>query len=187
MWHVPGYLGLCLFPVHNTSDTVAVYFRILLSLSTPIYCLLLYSTFFLSNTIAGVPSYPPPSIFDASTSPVLPHCGVCFNVPSPALPLPASTTPQERRIIHKVLEIWHIPKPKPYQLEAIACLCFSTKGRLYLVHKTGEGKSAVVLASATIFRGITLVLVPLLGLGCDQVAKATRREQQVEAYHLDKH
>jgi superfamily II DNA helicase RecQ len=141
----------------------------------------------LSNTIAGVPFAPPPSIWDTNTSPVFPHCGVCFDMSSPALPLPAPTPPQ-RRIINRVLEIWNIPSPKPYQLEAISCLCFSNKRRLYLVRKTGDGKSAVVLASATILQGITLVLVvPLLGLGCDQVAKSFRLEQKVEAYHLDKH
>ena len=147
-----------------------------------------YSTNFLfaCNTIAGVPSAPPPSIWGTNTSPIFPYCGVCFDLPSPASPLPAPTPPQQR-IINRVLEIWNIPSPKPYQVEAISCLCFSTKRRLYLVRKTGDGKSAVVLASATILRGITLVLVPLLGLGCDQVAKAFRLEQRVEAYHLDEH
>jgi superfamily II DNA helicase RecQ len=51
----------------------------------------------------------------------------------------------------------------------------------------GDCKSVVILASVTILRGITLVLVPLLGLGCDQVAKAFCLEQRVEAYHLDEH
>jgi superfamily II DNA helicase RecQ len=86
-----------------------------------------------------------------------------------------------------VLKIWNITSPKPFQVEAITCLCFLTERRLYLVRKTGDGKSAVILASATILRGITLVLVPLLGLGCDQVAKAFRLEQRVEAYHLNEH
>jgi superfamily II DNA helicase RecQ len=34
--------------------------------------------------------------------------------------------------------------------------------------------------------GISLVVVPLLGLGCDQVAKAQRPGSKVESYHLDK-
>jgi superfamily II DNA helicase RecQ len=44
---------------------------------------------------------------------------------------------------------------------------------------------AVVLTASTLLRGITLVVVPLLGLGCDQVAKAHRLRYNVEAYHLD--
>jgi superfamily II DNA helicase RecQ len=49
----------------------------------------------------------------------------------------------------------------------------------------GEGKSAVVLTLVTLLRGISLVVVPLLGLGCDQVAKAQRPAYKVESYHLD--
>ena len=59
--------------------------------------------------------------------------------------------------------------------------------RVFLIRKTGEGKSAVLLASATIKRGLTLVLVPLLVLGCDQVAKGFKREHRVKTYHLDEH
>jgi superfamily II DNA helicase RecQ len=51
---------------------------------------------------------------------------------------------------------------------------------------TGEGKSAVVLTSAALLRGVTLVVVPLLGLGSDQVSKAQRPDFRVESYHLDK-
>jgi superfamily II DNA helicase RecQ len=43
-----------------------------------------------------------------------------------------------------------------------------------------------VLTSATLLRGICLVVVPLLGLGCDQVVKAQRPDYKVESYHLDK-
>jgi superfamily II DNA helicase RecQ len=42
-----------------------------------------------------------------------------------------------------------------------------------------------VLTSATLLHGITLVVVPLLGLRCDQVVKAQRQRFKVKAYHLD--
>jgi superfamily II DNA helicase RecQ len=58
---------------------------------------------------------------------------------------------------------------------------------LHLIRKTGEGKSDVVLALATVLCGITLVLVPLIKLGCDQVAKGFLINQLLEAYHLDEH
>jgi hypothetical protein len=149
MWHGPGYLGLCLFPVHNISDTVAVYVSTLVSLSPFLFLLFYY--FFLSFTnVAGIPSNPPPSIWDTQTSPIIPNCGVCLDVLSPELLLP-TPTPHERQIIHKVLEIWNIPSPKPYQVEVIACLCFSLKRRLYLVRKTGDGKSAVDVVEQEVF------------------------------------
>jgi superfamily II DNA helicase RecQ len=174
------------------SFLLAIQLTLLLCTSAFSLCFLIlfayYSTHFsiFFYTTADLPSDPPPSIWDTNTSPLLLDCGVCLDTPSPALPLP-SPTPKERQIINKVLEIWHIPSPKPFQVEAITCLCFSTKRRLYLVQKTGDGKSAVILASVTILRGITLVLISLLGLGCDQVANAFRLEQRVEAYHLDEH
>jgi hypothetical protein len=46
-------------------------------------------------------------------------------------------------------------------------------------------KLAVVLTSAMLLCDISLVIVPLLGLGCDQVAKAQRPLFKVESYHLD--
>ncbi len=45
---------------------------------------------------------------------------------------------------------------------------------------------AVITTLLTLLGGITLVVVPLLGLGCDQVAKAQRRCFRVEAYLLNK-
>jgi superfamily II DNA helicase RecQ len=50
----------------------------------------------------------------------------------------------------------------------------------------GDGKSAVILASASILQGITLVPAPLLGLGCDQVAKALLakdKEEMIPVYY----
>ena len=35
--------------------------------------------------------------------------------------------------------------------------------------------------------GVTLVLVPLHGLGSDQVEKATVPEHRIEAYYVDEH
>jgi superfamily II DNA helicase RecQ len=95
-------------------------------------------------------------------------------------------TDRQRAVIIEVMKtVWGISSPREFQVEAVARLVFEPKTCLYLIRKTGEGKSAVVLSAATLLRGITLVVVPLLGLGCDQVAKAHRRRYKVEAYHLD--
>jgi superfamily II DNA helicase RecQ len=89
--------------------------------------------------------------------------------------------------MHVMNLVWGIASPKEFQLvAAVARIVFQAKTCLYLIQKTGEGKLAVVLTSATLLQGITLVVVPLLGLGCDQVAKAQRGRYKVEAYHLDK-
>ena len=58
---------------------------------------------------------------------------------------------------------------------------------MYLISKTGSGKSVVPLTMATLRRGVTIVLVPLLGLGSDQVKKAAREENGIAAYHVDEH
>jgi len=42
---------------------------------------------------------------------------------------------------------------------------------MYLVHKCGEGKSLVLLGTATMLRGVFVCMVPLIGLGSDQVSK----------------
>ena len=55
------------------------------------------------------------------------------------------------------------------------------------MRKTTEGKSLIPLTLATIFNGVTVVLVPLIGLGSDQVKKASVPEHNVEAYHVDEH
>ena len=51
--------------------------------------------------------------------------------------------------------------------------------------KTGYGKSLVALGIATMRRGVTIIQVLLLGLGTDQVAKATHIDRNIEAYHVD--
>jgi superfamily II DNA helicase RecQ len=95
-------------------------------------------------------------------------------------------TSRQQAVIKDVMEkVWGILAPRDFQVEAVASLLFQRNTCLFLIRKTSEGKSAVVLTSATLLRGITLVVVPLLGLGCDQVSKAQRPAFKVEAYHLD--
>jgi hypothetical protein len=89
-----------------------------------------------------------------------------------------------------VLSIWGIFRPKAFQIRSICCLCFEKQSipALYLIHhKTREGKSAVVPVLATLLHGITLVLVPLIGLGCHQLAKGFHIDQRVKAFNLDEH
>jgi superfamily II DNA helicase RecQ len=57
---------------------------------------------------------------------------------------------------------------------------------MYLIQKTGEGKSLVLQATASLLKGITTSVVPLLGLGSDQVDKCqVDSSNTIESYHLD--
>jgi superfamily II DNA helicase RecQ len=77
-----------------------------------------------------------------------------------------------------------ISSPQYFQVETVARLVFHPKTCLFLIQKMGEGKSAIVLTAATLLQGRTLVVILLLGLGCDQVTKAQQHHFKVEAYHL---
>ena len=53
--------------------------------------------------------------------------------------------------------------------------------------KTVEGKPLVPLTLALISRGVTIVIVPLVGLGSDEVEKANMPEPNIEAHHAEEH
>jgi hypothetical protein len=80
------------------SSLLVIHLMLLLCTSAFSLCFLILlaydSTHFFFYTTADLPYDPPPSIWDTNTSPLLPHCGVCLDTPSPALPLP-SPTPNE--------------------------------------------------------------------------------------------
>jgi superfamily II DNA helicase RecQ len=89
-------------------------------------------------------------------------------------------------IIHQVmLEDWGIRHPREFQIRAVHSLAFQRDRILYLIAKTGSGKSAVPLTDGSLCNGITLTMVPLVGLGSDQVSKSTKESNFIEAYHLD--
>ncbi len=56
---------------------------------------------------------------------------------------------------------------------------------IYLIHKTSKGKSLVMQGMASMLKGVTIVMVPLLGLGSDTESKCTTTN--VKAYHLDEY
>eukprot|EP00577_Skeletonema_sp_RCC1716_P018876 CAMPEP_0113417504 /NCGR_PEP_ID=MMETSP0013_2-20120614/25687_1 /TAXON_ID=2843 ORGANISM="Skeletonema costatum, Strain 1716" /NCGR_SAMPLE_ID=MMETSP0013_2 /ASSEMBLY_ACC=CAM_ASM_000158 /LENGTH=260 /DNA_ID=CAMNT_0000304635 /DNA_START=12 /DNA_END=794 /DNA_ORIENTATION=- /assembly_acc=CAM_ASM_000158 len=102
-----------------------------------------------------------------------------FTTSAPATPLSSANK------IAAMLAQHGVSKPRPFQLDAIFQLCIRRISMLYLIRKTGEGKSLVLKGMATIKRGITVCLVPLVGLGSDQVCKTTCTKCGVEAYHVD--
>jgi superfamily II DNA helicase RecQ len=64
-------------------------------------------------------------------------------------------------------------------------------GKILLVVKTGAGKSHVMRATGVLLGGVCLIIMPLLALRSDQVAKLCMASQQaygaVNYYHLDEH
>ena len=82
--------------------------------------------------------------------------------------------PDHEKIIRQaMLDDWGIRYPRDFQIRAVAYLAFQRDRILYLIAKTGSGKSAVPLAVGALQNGITLTMVPLVGLGSDQVSKST--------------
>jgi len=81
--------------------------------------------------------------------------------------------------------VWDISNPREFQIDAIQRLAFCPNTLLYLIAKTGSGKSAILLTVGTLKSGVTITLVPLIGLGSDQVTKSRNPNHYVEAYHLD--
>ena len=96
-------------------------------------------------------------------------------------------------IQHMAKDVWGIKQLHRYQIKVIQALLSGAtpmKQHALLCVKTGGGKSAVVQITATIMRGIHIILIPLLALGADQVSKGNNTRspysQNIRAIHLDK-
>ena len=76
-------------------------------------------------------------------------------------------------------------EPRQYQVDSIFHLAYRKIDLMYLIRKTGEGKSLVLQGLAAARRGITVVLGPLHGLGTDQATKTKRIDKGIEGWHLD--
>jgi superfamily II DNA helicase RecQ len=80
---------------------------------------------------------------------------------------------------------WGIRYPHDWQVQAIHDLAFHCNRHVYLIAKTGSGKLAVPLKVRSMQTGVTLSMIPLVGLGSDQVKKSSNASNLIEAYHLD--
>ena len=61
-----------------------------------------------------------------------------------------------------ILATSSIASPRPFQVFAIYFMVFLFSQIIYLIRKTGEGKSLVTMTIAVILCGVTIVMVPLL-------------------------
>ncbi|KAL7449133.1 hypothetical protein ACHAWC_001222 [Mediolabrus comicus] len=80
-----------------------------------------------------------------------------------------------------------ISTPHQYQIETIYHGIKEDDTTMYLVRKTSAGKSLVPQTIAFFRNAISVLLVPLHGLGCHQTDKSSFAEHNVEAYHIDEH
>jgi superfamily II DNA helicase RecQ len=109
---------------------------------------------------------------------------------APAAPdLTALSIVSENRtsVINSMLkEVWGVDSPHSWQTEAVHELAFGDEVCLLLVRKTGDGKTNVLLGAATLLGGVSLCVVPLLGLGVDQEARVeSSTGELVRSFHLD--
>ncbi len=82
---------------------------------------------------------------------------------------------------------WGINFPHKFQVRAINNIAFHCGRLVYIIAKMGSGKSAITLTVGSLQTGITLTMVPLAGLGSDQVNSAQNGDNFIEAYHLDEY
>ncbi len=93
----------------------------------------------------------------------------------------------ERWIRLVLWDDWGIQFPHEWQIHAIHDIVFSNDTSTFLIAKTGSGKSAVPLTVGSLLTGVTLTMVPLVGLGSDQVNKCSNDGNFIKGYHLDEH
>ena len=86
-----------------------------------------------------------------------------------------------------ISQLFGIDTPRDLQMEVIHHCAYNDNAVVYVNAKTAEGKSLCPLTVAAMRRGVAIILVPLIGLGSDQVAKASRADHNIEAYHIDEH
>ena len=105
--------------------------------------------------------------------------------PPPAVVIPDYVSSAIRNVLSLT---WGCTTPRPYQIKAIYHLVYTKMDMMYLIRKTGEGKSLVLQGMASMLKGVTVVMVPLLGLGADQEEKCNgANASSVESYHLDEY
>ena len=84
-----------------------------------------------------------------------------------------------------MMDDWGIQFPHKFQICAIHHVAFHCNQIVYIVAKTGSGKSAIPLSIGSLQTGVTLLMVPLIGFGSDQVNNSRNSKNLSEAYHLD--
>ena len=95
---------------------------------------------------------------------------------------------KERSIVEDAMKTdLGLDEPREFQVRAGHEGSFKDGSVMHVWAKTGSGKSAIPLTISTLRRGISLVMVPLLGLGSDLREKSHGAGTNIESYHVDEH
>jgi hypothetical protein len=100
-----------------------------------------------------------------------------LQIPQPNIDIITACT----RSIHPTINM------RDFQVEAINHLAFEDDSELILIRRTADGKSLVPHVTSALRRGISIILVPLHGLGSDQVEHNISEDNNIEAYYVDEH
>eukprot|EP00956_Cyclotella_meneghiniana_P017130 scaffold27608_cov73-Cyclotella_meneghiniana.AAC.4 len=106
---------------------------------------------------------------------------------TPVVPLEDIPNQHVTIIKEAVKDVYGFDNPRPFQIEAINHLAINDDSSLVLIRRTADGKSLVPLTVSVLRGGVVLVLVPLHGLGSDQVDKVSVPDHGIEAYYVDEH
>jgi superfamily II DNA helicase RecQ len=138
----------------------------------------------MSQPLTQPPDILAPPTLSPLPSPLPPALPADDYIPLSDADYPPVPVDQYNAILLMLSAVWKIENPREYQIKAIFYLVFLRVRMLYLIRKTGEGKSLVLLGTATMLRGVTICLVPLLGLGSSQASKSRSTKHRVEGYTM---
>ena len=97
-------------------------------------------------------------------------------------------TSARKRVIQKASSvILTVPSPRPFQVVGAHHYVFNDDTLLVVIHRTADGKSLIPHIVGVLRQAVCIYLVPLIGLGSDQVERATVIEHNLELYHVDEH
>ena len=83
--------------------------------------------------------------------------------------------------------ILYVPNPRPFKFVGVHHCAFKGNTYLVVICHTADGKSLIPQIVGILQPTVCIYLVPLIGLGSDQVERAMVIEQNIEPYHVDKH
>ena len=108
----------------------------------------------------------------------------------PLVPHVDIDAPVESQLAYAGSRVWRKHELRPVQHTATNKLVYDKEsgGKLLVVDRTGGGKSLILQLSAVMVGGIIYVIIPLLALTANQIAKlkqALQAEGRVQCHHLD--
>jgi len=71
-----------------------------------------------------------------------------------------------------ISSVYGITTHRDFQIEAINCCASNNNAFIVIIRRTSDGKSLFLLPVALLRNGVMIILVPLHGLGSDQMEKA---------------